>query len=86
MQVYSPHSAVDATPGGLGDWLADIVSGAFPYPVPDKAAGADAKGKGDADGGKRPPQAARPGLVRDYSYTEPHYPVPSTVNHDDTKE
>jgi dinuclear metal center YbgI/SA1388 family protein len=25
--VYSPHTAVDAAPGGLGDWLADIVTG-----------------------------------------------------------
>ena len=25
-QVYSPHTAVDAAPGGLGDWLADIVT------------------------------------------------------------
>jgi putative NIF3 family GTP cyclohydrolase 1 type 2 len=26
-QVYSPHSAIDAATGGLGDWLADIVTG-----------------------------------------------------------
>jgi dinuclear metal center YbgI/SA1388 family protein len=25
--IYSPHTAVDAAPGGLGDWLADIVTG-----------------------------------------------------------
>ena len=25
--MYSPHTAVDAAPGGLGDWLADIVTG-----------------------------------------------------------
>jgi putative NIF3 family GTP cyclohydrolase 1 type 2 len=24
--VYSPHTALDAAPGGLGDWLADVVS------------------------------------------------------------
>lgn len=24
--MYSPHTAVDAAPGGLGDWLADIVT------------------------------------------------------------
>ncbi|KAH8843878.1 hypothetical protein MCOR27_000222 [Pyricularia oryzae] len=32
--VYSPHTAVDATPGGLNDWLADLVSAAandFPH-------------------------------------------------------
>ncbi|KAF4300937.1 NGG1p interacting factor 3 NIF3 [Botryosphaeria dothidea] len=27
LQVYCPHTAVDAAPGGLGDWLADIVTG-----------------------------------------------------------
>ncbi|KAL4780242.1 GTP cyclohydrolase 1 type 2/Nif3 [Aspergillus varians] len=29
ISVYSPHTAVDATPGGMGDWLCDIVTGAF---------------------------------------------------------
>lgn len=27
ISVYSPHTAVDSTPGGMGDWLCDIVSG-----------------------------------------------------------
>lgn len=27
ISVYSPHTAVDAAAGGLGDWLADIVTG-----------------------------------------------------------
>lgn len=26
IQVYSPHTAIDAATGGLGDWLADIVT------------------------------------------------------------
>lgn len=26
-QVYSPHTAIDCARGGLGDWLADIVTG-----------------------------------------------------------
>jgi dinuclear metal center YbgI/SA1388 family protein len=25
--VYSPHTAVDAAPGGMGDWLADMLPG-----------------------------------------------------------
>jgi len=29
ISVYSPHTAVDAAPGGLNDWLADIVTGEF---------------------------------------------------------
>ncbi|KAF2495245.1 NGG1p interacting factor 3, partial [Lophium mytilinum] len=27
ISVYSPHTAIDAAPGGLGDWLADIITG-----------------------------------------------------------
>ncbi|KAI4667334.1 uncharacterized protein J4E79_002020 [Alternaria viburni] len=27
ISVYCPHTALDAAPGGLGDWLADIVTG-----------------------------------------------------------
>lgn len=27
IQVYSPHTALDAAPGGICDWLADIVTG-----------------------------------------------------------
>ncbi len=36
-QVYCPHTAVDAAPAGLGDWLADIVTGTLtdPEPAPD---------------------------------------------------
>lgn len=34
LQVYSPHTAVDAVPGGLGDWLADIVTGTLSEPEP----------------------------------------------------
>ncbi|KAH6721144.1 NIF3 NGG1 interactin-like proteing factor 3-like 1 [Leptodontidium sp. MPI-SDFR-AT-0119] len=30
ISVYSPHTAVDAAPGGLNDWLADIVTGSNP--------------------------------------------------------
>ncbi|KAL4977488.1 GTP cyclohydrolase 1 type 2/Nif3 [Aspergillus desertorum] len=28
ISVYSPHTAVDATPGGMGDWLCAVVTGA----------------------------------------------------------
>ncbi|PYI11543.1 NGG1p interacting factor 3 [Aspergillus sclerotiicarbonarius CBS 121057] len=34
ISVYSPHTAIDATPGGMGDWLCDIVTGAI-APTPD---------------------------------------------------
>lgn len=31
ISVYSPHTAVDATPGGVNDWLADGISGGKDY-------------------------------------------------------
>ena len=39
ISVYSPHTAVDAAPGGLGDWLADIVTGTLPGPEPETHTG-----------------------------------------------
>ncbi|KAJ5606492.1 hypothetical protein N7510_009273 [Penicillium lagena] len=29
ISVYSPHTAVDTVPGGMADWLCDIVTGSF---------------------------------------------------------
>ncbi|KAL5361347.1 GTP cyclohydrolase 1 type 2/Nif3 [Aspergillus floccosus] len=29
ISVYSPHTAVDATPGGMADWLCDVVTGSI---------------------------------------------------------
>ncbi|KAL8874329.1 MAG: hypothetical protein Q9174_000328 [Haloplaca sp. 1 TL-2023] len=34
ISVYCPHTAVDAAPGGIADWLADIVTGHLPNPEP----------------------------------------------------
>lgn len=43
ISVYSPHTAIDAAPGGLGDWLADIVTGSKKTPGLDEVeAGAEA--------------------------------------------
>ncbi|RAK76180.1 Nif3-like dinuclear metal center hexameric protein [Aspergillus fijiensis CBS 313.89] len=33
ISVYSPHTAIDATPGGMADWLCDIVTGAIITPA-----------------------------------------------------
>ncbi|KAI5793765.1 GTP cyclohydrolase 1 type 2/Nif3 [Peziza echinospora] len=33
ISVYSPHTAVDATPGGVNDWLADGISGGREHEV-----------------------------------------------------
>ncbi|KAL9105221.1 MAG: hypothetical protein Q9227_009563 [Pyrenula ochraceoflavens] len=34
ISVYSPHTAVDAVPNGMGDWMADIVTGSLGSPEP----------------------------------------------------
>ena len=35
ISVYCPHTAVDAVPGGMTDWLCDIVSGKLSNPEPE---------------------------------------------------
>ncbi|CAI6334622.1 unnamed protein product [Periconia digitata] len=45
ISVYSPHTAVDAAPGGLGDWLADIITGTKTSYNPDNAKAEEQSGK-----------------------------------------
>ncbi|MCJ1445744.1 MAG: hypothetical protein MMC23_006249 [Stictis urceolatum] len=79
ISVYSPHTAVDAAPGGLSDWLADIVSGASntsetssskPNQSPKQASKPQGQDK------KQPKLPNRPSMARQYS--KPTYPAPST--------
>lgn len=35
ISVYSPHTAVDTVPGGMADWLCDIVTGKLDAPEPE---------------------------------------------------
>lgn len=35
ISVYSPHTAVDIVPGGMGDWLCDVVTGKLDPPTPE---------------------------------------------------
>ncbi|KAL9087253.1 MAG: hypothetical protein Q9165_006747 [Trypethelium subeluteriae] len=52
ISVYCPHTAIDAAPGGLGDWLADIVTGT-PVSVPQKKEDKDAKEDRAQDDGEK---------------------------------
>lgn len=55
ISVYSPHTAIDAAPGGLGDWLADIVTGDPADHAEDApAAAGSAPENADTDTLKRP--------------------------------
>lgn len=91
-QVYSPHTAVDAAPGGLGDWLADIVTGTLTEPEPEtKTAKPERKEpeslETDSSDGKPaesesddPFIAKKPSrpfaLQRGSTYSKPTYPAP----------
>lgn len=70
LQVYSPHTAVDAAPGGLGDWLADIVTGAL-GPLEKSAEHSKPKDEERNGNGSKP----RPQLSH-RSYSRPTYPTP----------
>lgn len=75
ISVYSPHTAVDAAPGGLGDWLADIVTGT--------------KAQQQHDGGSEPESAQQEGSAPDPddpfierkrpSFTLNHHPSQTTL-------
>ena len=49
VSVYCPHTAVDAVPGGMADWLGDIVSGKMDAPEPETHTALTDWGKEDAE-------------------------------------
>ncbi|KAL8823566.1 MAG: hypothetical protein Q9191_005738, partial [Dirinaria sp. TL-2023a] len=76
--VYSPHTAIDAAPGGLGDWLADIVTGTLGEPEPaTKTAEPQKQEPPQTRDETKPPQRPGGGLQR--SYSRPHYPAPEKL-------
>ena len=75
ISVYSPHTAIDAAPGGLGDWLADVVTGT-------KTSYDDGKSSADS----KPPDSAKDKGLEDPfiekkrpTYTLSHHPSQTTV-------
>lgn len=71
LQVYSPHTAVDAAPGGLGDWLADIVTGSL---TPLEKSAEQSRPKDEERNGNGA-QKPRPQLSQ-RTYSRPTYPTP----------
>ena len=74
-QVYSPHTALDAAPKGLGDWLADIVTGT-PASVTDNTANPE-----DSSADKETPT---PTLDGDDPFVAPKRPVYLLQHHPST--
>ena len=62
ISVYSPHTAVDAAPGGLGDWLADIVTGTLPGPEPETHTAPSKGGSPALDKEERGPSHPSPSI------------------------
>ncbi|KAA8649793.1 hypothetical protein EYZ11_005379 [Aspergillus tanneri] len=79
ISVYSPHTSVDATPGGMADWLCDIVTGAI-TPSTDSAASIP---KSSSSATYSQPTYPQPGTVSPVS-SQPHvrttiHPSPAPV-------
>ncbi|KAL8735580.1 MAG: hypothetical protein Q9166_000749 [cf. Caloplaca sp. 2 TL-2023] len=83
ISVYSPHTAVDAAPGGLADWLADIVTGHLPSPEPATHTAQSQKAspeiiEEDAAPSEKPAEAKkkpqRPRMSMQRTYSKPTYP------------
>lgn len=70
ISVYSPHTAVDASPGGMGDWLCDVVTGCYP------AAAAGGAGASASTTGETTNMAPQP---EDDKGDIPIYPNPSQI-------
>ena len=81
-QVYSPHTAVDAAPGGLGDWLADIVTGTLSEPEPETKT-ADLENEVPEVKSEEPSKddrRQRPGrMALQRTYSRPTYPSPEKL-------
>lgn len=90
VQVYSPHTAVDAVPGGLGDWLADIVTGTVSEPESATVNGSlENTGKTDGGESKLAPPSDDPfdtsfkkhhrRMALQRTYSQPTYPQPTEL-------
>lgn len=75
--MYSPHTAVDAAPGGLGDWLADIVTGTLSEPEPETKTANGKTTEPELDDPFVDKKPKRPfALQRGSTYSRPTYPAP----------
>ena len=73
---------MDAAPGGLGDWLADIVTGTLsePEPVTKTAESKDAAPDVKAEEPSKNDRLKRPGrMALQRTYSRPTYPSPEKL-------
>ena len=81
-QVYCPHTAIDAAPGGLGDWLADIITGT-PVNASQKKQEDDVQEDGIQENGTITPNADKKGKTGEQGdpFREPKRPVYMLQHH-----
>jgi putative NIF3 family GTP cyclohydrolase 1 type 2 len=95
ISVYCPHTAVDAVPDGMADWLCDIVSGKLSNPEPEThtATGREPpileahEKKSQTKPKDTKPQGdtagQRPSSYSQSSYSKPTYPLPTSLSETD---
>jgi putative NIF3 family GTP cyclohydrolase 1 type 2 len=91
ISVYCPHTAVDAVPDGMADWLCDIVSGKLSNPEPETHTATSDKPpmleahekKSQAKPEDTKTQGDRPSAYSQRSYSKPTYPLPISLSETD---
>ncbi|KAL4944822.1 hypothetical protein BDV06DRAFT_68607 [Aspergillus oleicola] len=66
ISVYSPHTAMDAAPGGMGDWLCDVVTGSIEPATESSQSATISSSKSESKSGSQ-------------LYSAPLYPHPGPV-------
>jgi putative NIF3 family GTP cyclohydrolase 1 type 2 len=83
ISVYCPHTAVDAVPDGMADWLCDIVTGRLSEPEPEPATHKASQpstpltDQPSEDPFISPPKPTHPNLPH-RQYSKPTYPILAT--------
>jgi putative NIF3 family GTP cyclohydrolase 1 type 2 len=91
ISVYCPHTAVDAVPDGMADWLCDIVSGKLSNPEPETHTATSDKPpmleahekKSQAKPEDTKTQGDKPSAYSQRSYSKPTYPLPISLSETD---
>ena len=95
ISVYCPHTAVDAVPDGMADWLCDIVSGKLSNPEPETHTATsdqppmleahEKKSQAKPEDTKTYGDKAvgRPSTYLQRSYSKPTYPLPISMSETD---
>jgi dinuclear metal center YbgI/SA1388 family protein len=74
ISVYSPHTALDSAPGGINDWLADIVTGTPASTTEEDHPSKRSSVSTDADGSEK-----QPGSLKRPTFLLAHHPSTASL-------